>query len=131
MSDVYKVATGHNVLEEDMTAVLQQPEVEPVQVVERHYGIDGTYYDEGLYVRYHFGVIESATLYQSILTQFGLVAATVAAVTVFARNDTLTWTKYNGYAHRPQPGVDAKWSRFFWQDIDIYVTDLVEVINEY
>lgn len=125
MSDIYQVAVGFYIAPEDMVTILQQPQVDPVQPVERHYGVDGTLYDEGLYAVFHFDVIEDATLYQNILDQFGLLDNTTAEVTIYARSALLVWTQYFGIAHRPEPGVDAKWNRFFWTDINIYVTDLI------
>ena len=122
----YKVVVGHGVIEEDLITMIQQPFAPPVAPVERHYGISGAHYDEGLFVYFHFDFVDSG-IYASLLNQFGLQANETANVTVYARDDLLVWSIYEGIAHRPEPGVDAKWESFFLRDIRIYVTDMVKV----
>lgn len=123
----YRVAIGHDIAFVDMDVMLQQPTAAMVAPVERHYSINATIHDEGGFVRYVFEMIESDTLYQQILGQFGLNDNYFSPVTIYARNDRLYWRKYNGIAHRPEPGPDAKWERFFLKDVIVYVTDLVEI----
>lgn len=124
---VYRVGIGHNVAYLDMEILVQQPQVDPVTPVERHFGVSGAHYDDGLFVRFHFDVIESPELYRSILTQFNLDDVTYGPVTIFAKNERLYVRKYNGTAHLPEIGADTKWTRFFLQDVNIYITDLVEI----
>ena len=123
----YRVAIGHNVAAIDMDVILQQPQVNPVGPVERHYGVGGAHYDEGLFTVYHFGFIESPGAYANILGQFGLTDDDYCLVTVYAKDYRLAWRRYNGISRLPEPGSDAKWDNFFWRNIDIYVTDMVEI----
>jgi hypothetical protein len=123
----YRVGVGHDLALIDTDIMLQQPTAGLVAPVERHYGINGTIYDEGGFVRFVFEMIESDTLYQQLLGQFGLNDNFDSPVTIYARNDRMYWRHYNGIAHRPEPNVDAKWENFFLKDVVIYVTDLVEI----
>ena len=123
----YRIAVGHDVAWDDMDVMLQQPFAGPVAPVERHYGIGAAHYDDGLFLVFRFDHIETASLYVALLEQFGLNSSNYADVCFYAKNDRLYWRHYNGVAHRPEPGVDARWNNFFWRDIEIYITDMEEI----
>lgn len=123
----YRVGIGHDLPLESTDVLIQQPMAGPVEPVERNYGISGKHHDQGAVVAFHFGHVDSPETYQALLGQFDLNDEEYANVTIYARNDRLYWRHYNGVAHRPEMGVDAKWSGFFLRDIYIYITDLIEI----
>ena len=123
----YRVGIGHDLALEDTDIIIQQPEANLVTPVERYFGIDGTHYEQNHYAVFHFGFIESDTLYQTILGQFGLNDNEIADVTIYARNDRMYWRKYNGVAHRPEIGQNASWNNMWLRDVNIFVTDLEEI----
>lgn len=125
---VYKIGLGHDVPTIDLDPIVPQPKGDPVAPVERTYGASGVHHDRGGYVRYHWDFINSPAEYQTLLNFFGVNSDDTAEVTVIARNDRFYDRKYNGIAHRPEPLVEVKWEGFFIRDLDIYVTDLEEIV---
>lgn len=121
---MYKVAIGHDVSLESLQTVDPQPRCEGMRCARRSFAADGTVYDEGRYVELLFSMLPDATTYQSVLEQFGVKAATTSAVTVYVRDETYTWGRYNGIAVRPEPGREVKWRGQFPRDITILVKDL-------
>lgn len=69
-------------------------------------------------------VVESPTAYEDLLEQFGLDAATSAAVTITLPNDLFTQTRYNGTAVRPVPGDTVRRDSYFIRDVRIVIKDL-------
>lgn len=124
---MYKVGVGHDVSLEELKAVDPQPRCEGMRCTRRSYAADGAVRDEGRYVELLFSMLPDATTYQSVLGQFGVKEQLTSAVTVYLRDETYTWGRYNGVAVRPEPGRDVKWRGQFPRDITILVKDLEAV----
>jgi hypothetical protein len=107
--------------------MVQQPTADLVAPVQRDYGASGANHNQGKWVCWHFDFIEDVSLYVSILTQLGLATAEFADVTIYTRDQRGTFKMYWGIAHAPEPTVDIKQNNFFFRDVDIYITDLVEL----
>lgn len=122
---LYKVATGHDVALVSMTDIAPQPAMPAaIQTAERSYGLTGATFDNGKFVEYIWTVLGGVTAYQTILTAFGVASVLYADVTVYVRDETFTWARYNGVAHRPQPGSDLEWRRGFPVNVRLLVTQL-------
>ena len=124
----YRVKTGHDQSLESLVNISPQPRSGGVRYTRRTYGGDGTVYTVGAYVELEFDLLGSATQYQALLKQFGLDESLTAAVTLYARDDTFAWKRYNGLAIRPETGRDVTWDRYFPRRITILVRNL-EVIT--
>jgi hypothetical protein len=122
----YKVAIGTDVALVDLDTLTPQPASEGIRVTRRTSGADGAVYDEGRYVELVWNVLQDATMYQALLTQFGLSAASFAAVTVYVRSEVYAWVRVNGIAVRPELGRDARWNNAFPRSITILVKNLEE-----
>lgn len=120
----YKVADGHDVAAESLTAISPQPRSEGIRATRRVYCPDGTVRDDGLYVELLWSVLDDATDYQALLDQFGVKTARTNEVTVMVRDDTFAWVRMNGTAVRPQAGGEVRWSDFFPRSITILIKDL-------
>lgn len=127
MANIYMVGIGHDLDVLDMDYVTPEPKGEPIGPIERFYGASGVHHDQGLYLKLHWDFINTPTEYQTLLGLFDLNSNETAEVTVYARNDRFYVRKYNGLAHRPEPNTDVKHNNFFIRDVDIYITDLVEI----
>lgn len=123
----YRVKDGHDEALEDLVVISPQPTSPGIQPTRRTFAANGAVYDEGKYVPLEFNVIESASAYQSLLSQFGVQSATTNEVTVYVRDETFAWVRMNGTAVRPEPGRDVRWSKFFPRDITILIKDLTAV----
>lgn len=126
MSD-YRVAIGHDIAYASMTVFNPQPKGDFVAPVERKYGISGAHHDQGAFLKLHWDFLDDETAYQSLMNVIGILDSTTEEVTVYARNDSMYWRKYNATAHRPEPNVDMKWDNLFPRDINVYFTDLVQI----
>lgn len=124
----YRVATNHDVALGSLTELDPQPDPGPgIQTTRRSYAADGTVVDEGKYIELHWGALESQSAYSTLLGVFGLNSSTTTAdVTVYVRDETYSFVRMNGKAHRPIPGETVTWgdrqSRPL--DVTILVTNL-------
>ena len=121
---VYKVADGHDVVLGSLNDVSPQPTADGIKPTRRTHAADGSIYDEGKYVELQFTVMNDATAYQSLLSQFGIQSATTNDVTVYVRDETFAWVRMNGTAVRPEPGQDVQWRRYFPRNITILIKEL-------
>ena len=120
----YKVADGHDVALGSLSDVDPQPRSTGIQATRRTFAADGTIQDDAKYILLEFTALASASEYQSLLSDFGIQTATSNDVTVYVRDETFAWGRYNGTAIRPSPGTDVKWKDYFPRDIAILVRDL-------
>jgi len=120
----YKVADGHDVALDSLNDVDPQPRSTGIQATRRTFAADGTIQDDGKYVILEFTALASASEYQTLLSAFGIQTATSNDVTVYVRDETFAWARYNGTACRPMPGTDVKWKDYFPRDVAILVRDL-------
>ena len=123
MATTYQVADGHD-SEGSFADIDPQPKCEGIRVTRRTHNPDGTITDEAPYVEFIFNMIPDVTAYQSILTQFGLLAATTNEVTVKVRDQTFASVNKNGTAVQPEIGRDARWNNYFPRNIVVLVRDL-------
>lgn len=121
---VYKVKTGHDQALIDLVAVTPQPNSVGIRETRRGYSASGSVKQQGLYVELVFTTLQNATMYQSVLNQFGVQSALTSAVTVYIRSDTFAWVRMNGTAVRPEIGQDATWQDFYPQNIVILIKGL-------
>lgn len=122
----YRVKDG---LDQTLTAeddVVPQPRSMGVRVTRRVHSVSGGVKDEFLYCELLFSALESVAEYESVLTQFGVLAAMTNEVTVMVRDEALRWATYNGTAVQPMQGADVNW-RYFPLDIVMLVRDLEQV----
>lgn len=122
----YKVAIGWGVDPGDLAVVVPQPRNGEVQATERTFS-DGGVRDLGLYSRPQWNVLGSDALYQSILTQFGVVEADECEVTWQTLDDTFAAVTYEGWAVRPKPVDDGGLERFFLRDVGLLIRIVREV----
>jgi hypothetical protein len=120
----YRVADGHDVALVSLSDVDPQPRSTGIQTTRRTFAADGTVQDDGKYIILEFTALASASEYQSVLSEFGIQTATSNDVTVYIRDETFAWARYNGTAIRPQPGQDVKWKDYFPRDVAILIRDL-------
>lgn len=120
----YRGATGHGVALASLTVFSPQPSGGIVRPTRRDYMADSAPNDQGLYVEFAWSLLANVASYTTILTVFGLQSAKSANVTIYAKNDLLVWTRYNGLAIRPEPGREMSY-RSFPRGVVILVRDLV------
>jgi hypothetical protein len=125
MSD-YRVADGHDVVLGSLNVITPQPKSEGIQPVRRAYPISGHPYEEGYYIELTWDLLGSVTLFQSILSQFGLSAATTLSneVTVYIPSGTYDYARFNGRAIRPEIGQNVLRRGYFLRNITILVREL-------
>lgn len=124
----YRVKPGTDIVLASLVVLDPQPDPgSGIRVTRRTYGGDNSVVDQGRYFEFHWSVYNNAADYLTLLGLFGLSASVdSAAVTVYIRDETFTWSHVNGTAIRPIPGKTVKWgdkqSRPL--DISILVKDL-------
>lgn len=118
---IYKAKEGAGQALIDLITIVPQPRSDGVKPTRRTYSADGKPHDEGLHVNLVWDVVKNATELDDIFDQFGLDAATSAAVTVYVPNQLHVMTRYSGLAVRPDIGR----RNFFLRDLSIIVRDLV------
>lgn len=124
MSD-YRVSNlGHGIALGSLNVISPQPHSNGVESTRRVYAADGSTYDEARYIEMIFDFSEDPTTYVALLTLFGVNVSTTANVTIYAPDERLTYTRFNGIAHRPMPGKDMRRSRYFPRNIVLLVTNL-------
>lgn len=121
MSD-YRVKEGINVPLASLVVITPQPSSTGLQYTREEYSGNGLVVREGPFIEFHFNVLGSKALYQTVLTFFGLhnVSAT-RLVTIYARDEKFDYQRYSGLAIRPM----VTWERYFPRDIIILVRNLV------
>lgn len=124
----YKIAVGNNITDTggNFTLLNPQPKSIGVRATRRTVSADGTVYEEGLYIELMYNVLDDATLYRTIIGQFGLTNVLKCPVTIICRDHLYNTGRYNGNAIRPEVGKDNNWS-YFPKDITILVRDLVKL----
>jgi hypothetical protein len=120
----YRVKVGHGEALVDLVVLSPQPASIGVQSTRRTHAASGLVYDEALFVRLEWNVLNDATGYQAILTAFGLASASQANVTIYARNQRYAFARYNGVAVLPEVGRDVTWDRSFPRGIAVIVKNL-------
>lgn len=126
----YMIGIGHDLDIDDLSPIVPQLHSPGVMYTRRlPSGNDGVF-DEGPFVPLEWNVLQGSALYQSLLSQFGLDAAKMVAVTIVARDEVWNWARFNGYAVQPLPGEDIVWDRFYPQGVAILVVEL-ELIEVY
>lgn len=121
----YKVADGSDVALESLNDLSRQPTSDGIKSTRRTYSANSSVYDEAKYVELRFSAIDSVTVYQTLLGEFGVQSALTNAVTVYVRDETFAWVRMNGTAVRPEPGRDVRWDNYFPRNVTILVKDLV------
>lgn len=124
MSDYRYSNSGEDVGLGSLTVLSPQPTADFVQATRRTFGLDGTVYDEGLFVIWRWTAIPNETTYQSILSTLGIQAATTNRGTLYTRSEDGSYVRYNGTAVRPQPGQDFRWERYFARSIEVVIHTL-------
>jgi hypothetical protein len=123
----YRVKDLHDQTLTEEDDVTPAPRTAGVQVTRRNHSVSGGVEDAFLYVEMLWSSVGSESEFQSILTQFGVLAADENEVTVMCRDATLQWKRYNGTAVRPQMGTDVRHERYFVRDLVILVKFLEEL----
>lgn len=124
MSSDYRIATGHDVVLGSLTVLSPQPTGRPIRPSERHYGLSRVPYDLGIYAEWVFDYFVSSTTYNTLLTTMGLNSLKYAAVTIYTRNERLTYARYNAVVTLPQMGADGDWSNYFLRNVVFRFTEL-------
>lgn len=119
----YRVADGHDVALVSLTVLSPQPAGGIVRPTRRNYLSDGSVVDEGLYVVFTWSSLQNTSAYSTILAAFGIGALQTNEVTIYAKDDTLSWKRYNGVAVRPtySDGLDY---RSFPRNIQVMIRNL-------
>lgn len=120
MSSNYRVIVGHGLDYEDTELIVPQPSSKGVEVTERSFGADGTVHDRGAFIVLEWGLLQGASSYLTLMTQFGLHTSKKSSVTAWLRDDLFVWRLYEGYAIRPQ----QRWGNYFPREIRIVIRDL-------
>lgn len=116
----YRVIVGHGLVYADTELIVPQPSSVGVQVTERSFGADGTVHDRGAFIELQWTLLQGASAYLTLMTQFGLHTTKRAAVTAWLRDDLFVWRLYEGWAIRPQ----QRWTGYFPRDVRIIIRDL-------
>ena len=126
----YRVLEDHDIALNNLVVMNPQPKAQPVQSTRRTFAASGLVADEGFFVEFEWTMIETPTQYAAILgyfNMFGLPLTYTNEVTIYARNELLVYTRYNGLAVLPEVGRDGKWNDYFWRDVVVLVKNLVAI----
>lgn len=119
---VYLVKNAPNTALVSLDAMTPQPRSRGVQFARTTYAGNGKAYKESPYIVLEWSVIENATDYATLLTQFGLGASTYSnSVTVYVPNNLRVFARYNGTAILPEVNHD----NYFLRDVQIVINRLV------
>ena len=107
----YRVKTGRDQALVDLTELSPQPDPGPgIQATRRATSLTGAVVDEAKFVEFHWGALDDASAYSTLLALFGLSASTAYAdVTVYVRNEVYSFVRMNGTAVRPRVEQDVTW----------------------
>lgn len=118
---IYKVLAGHGQALVDLVAMNPQPRSRGLQFTRTTHAADGSAHNEAAFIVLEWDMIEDATAYTTLLTQFGLAAGTYSAnVTVYVPSNVYAATRYNGIAVLPPANHD----NYFIRNVQIVVRDL-------
>lgn len=124
---MYMVGAGFFAV--SLVVIDPQPTSQGVRPTRRTFAGDGAIYEEAYYVELEFNILGNAIMYQSVLTQFGLLSSLTATVTVMCRDaNSYVFATYNGLAIRPEMGKDTQWNNFFPRNMVILIKDLDQLI---
>lgn len=122
----YLVAQTHDQPFANLNVITPQPYSPGVQIVQRNLAVSGKAKDVGLWIPLQWDVIDTATVYSTLLGLFGLSASvTEAEVTIWCPDRLFTFNRFNGLAVLPQPGDDVQRANYFIRDLTIRVKNLV------
>lgn len=119
----YLVAAGHDEPLEDLDPIIGQCSTEGLQYERRQYAASGAVIDELPFVEFNFSTL-IVSRYQALLTQFGLLTAKTAPVSVYVQDENYDWILRNGTAVKPLIGTDGKRTNYFLRDFTILVHSL-------
>jgi hypothetical protein len=122
----YRVGIGQNVILTSLAKFNPQPRSLGVRYTRRNYMGDGSALDDGPYIELLWSALDSEIVYQSLLTQAGLSSDVYRNVTIYARDETWKYFRYNGMIIRPSLGNDADWE-YFPRNIVFLVRDLIKL----
>lgn len=122
MSD-YRVADGHDMALGSLTVIAPQPTSIGIQATRRVQSANGGVLDQGKYIDLVWDVLP-LSVYQALLTTFGVRDALTNEVTVYVPDETGTYVRMNGLAVRPEAGRDVRRRDYFIRDLVILVRDL-------
>lgn len=98
----YLWAPGHGVALVDLDPIVPQPRSpDGVRAAQRDLALDGSVFEQGLYIVLEWSSMGNAAAYQGLLASAGLDTFLRAAITLYAPNFEREWHRYNGYAIRP------------------------------
>lgn len=94
-----------------------------LQYTRRQFAASGAVIDELPYIELNFSTI-NITRYQALLTQFGLLVAITAPVSVYVQDQNFDWILRNGTAVKPEIGTDGRRQNYWLKDFTILVKSL-------
>lgn len=125
----YLIALGHNVPLEDLVAFDPQPAIVGYRYTRRSIAVSGAVEDEAPFLELVFELLDPESMYQSVLTQSGLLVAKTALVTVYVEDENYDWIRKNGTAVKPMIGSDGGRTGLFLQNFVILVKKLQTVAS--
>lgn len=124
----YLLGLGHDVDLEDLLPLDPQPATVGYLFGRRSYAASGAVIDELPHVEYLYSALEDAEMYQSLLSQTGLLVATTALVTVYVQDENYEWSLFNGRIVKPLIGTDGQRSNFWLNGFTFLVHSLRAII---
>ncbi len=121
---VYAVLPGGDQPLIDLVTITPQPRCSGLRYTRTSYTAAGGMNLEGPYAVLEWDVIEDATDYDTLLTQFGLDLGTSEDVTITLPNELFAETRYNGKCLRPVAGETVRREGYFIRDVQIVVKNL-------
>ena len=120
----YKVLPGGDQPLIDLVTITPQPRCNGLRYTRTSHTAAGGMVVEGAYAVLEWDVIEDATDYDTLLTQFGLDLGTSEAVTILLPDEFYVLTRYNGVALRPVAGETVRREGYFIRDVSIIIRNL-------
>lgn len=124
MTTIFKIAVGHDVAPEDMTAFDPQPSTIGLQYTRRQYAASDRVLDELPFIELNFGVFEEIEDYQGVLTLSGLLVARTALVSVQIEDENYDPIVRNGTAQKPFIGSEGQRSETFLSNFVLLIKSL-------
>lgn len=115
----YRIKEGFNVALASLTKFTPQCQSAGVKATRRDFSANGSVKDWGLYVELTWSALPLSQ-YTGILTAAGLDDNLATGVTVYCRDDTYIYRRYNGVAVRPP----ASWQNARARNVVLLVRDL-------
>lgn len=120
MASDYRVGLGPNVPLASLVKLKPQPRSTGTQYASEDYSGNGIVIRQGLYIELIYDLLPNKTVYQAVLTDFGLESDTQSTITLYARDEIFDSVRFVGVAIRPM----VSWERFYPRDITILVRQL-------